>query len=96
MFFSRDSELERRIEAANEYQRQTSAAFPLLHDPIEDDETIAPIIKAAYTKADAEIDSKIRMGRCHSIWTLVKIILKKEHNITWYSPREMNPGVRFD
>ena len=96
MFFSRDPELQRRIEAAERIKRQTNAAFPLLHDPIEDDEATTRIVKAAQAKADAAIDPKIRMGRCHAVWTRMKTILKQEHGILWYSPREMNPGVKFD
>lgn len=96
MLFSRDSELKRRIEVAAKTQRPAGAAFPLLHDPIEDDDATAQIVKAAQAKADAATDPKIRMGRCHGVWTRMKAILKEEHGIVWYSPREMNPGVKFD
>lgn len=96
MLFSRDPELKRRIELAAKTQRRPNAAFPLLHDPIEDDEATTKVIKAAQEKADAEMDSKIRMGRCHGVWTRMKAILKEEHGVIWYSPREMNPGVKFD
>jgi len=30
------------------------------------------------------------------VWRRKKEILKEEFDITWYSPREMNPRVRFD
>jgi hypothetical protein len=36
-----------------------------------------------------------RLGSCHRIWKLMKDQLK-EQGIAWYSPAEMNPGVRFD
>jgi len=96
MLFSRDPELKRRIEVAAKTQRPASAGLPLLHDPIEDDDATTEIVKAAQAKADAAIDPKIRMGRCHSVWTRTKVILKEEHGIVWYSPCEMNPGVKFD
>jgi hypothetical protein len=96
MLFSRDPELKRRIEAAAKAQRRPTTVFPLLHDPIEDEAATAPIVKAAQVKADAEIDPKIRMGRCHGVWTRMKAILKEDHGIVWYSPHEMNPGVKFD
>lgn len=96
MIFSRDPELKRRIEVAGKNQRQPSAAFSLLHDPIEDEEATACIVKDTQAKADAEIDSKIRRGRCHSVWARMKKILKEEHRVIWYSPREMNSGVKFD
>jgi hypothetical protein len=36
---------------------------------------------------------------CHLtpfIWRRQIEILKEEHGITWYSPREMNPSVIYD
>ncbi len=84
------------MAVAAETQRRPGAAFPLLHDPIEDDAPTAVLIQAASAKADAEIDPKVRMGRCHGVWTRTKTILKDEHGVVWYSLREMNPGVRFD
>jgi hypothetical protein len=96
MLFSRDPELKRRIETAVAKQRRPGLSLPLLHDPIEDEERVSMLLKEAQAKADAEIDSKLRTGRCHGIWSRVKKIMKEEHGIDWYSPREMNPGVRFD
>jgi hypothetical protein len=96
MLFSRDPELKRRIEAATAIQRRSGSTSSLLRDPIEDDERVSALIKEAQAKADAEIDPKIVMGRCHGIWTRMKKTLKEEHGVDWYSPREMNPGTKFD
>jgi hypothetical protein len=96
MLFSRDPELKRRIATALANQRKPGFSLPLLRDPIEDEERVSMLLKEAQAKADAEIDSKVRMGRCHGIWSRTKKIMKEEHGIDWYSPREMNPGVRFD
>ena len=96
MFFSRDPELKRRIQAAVAAQRKPGLSFPLLRDPIEDEESLSNLLKEARARADAEIDPKIRRGRCHGVWIRTKKIMKEEHGIDWYSPSEMNPGVLFD
>ena len=94
---SRSPELKRRIEVAEKLQRRPGfSRFPLLHDPIEDQEPTASLIKRAGERARAAVDRKIRMGRCHAVWKKMKEILQTEHGIEWYSPAEMNPGVRFD
>ena len=93
---SRNSELKRRIEIAEKLQRRPGSTFPLLHDPAEDQEPTAFLIKQVRDRADAEVDKKTRMGRCHAIWRKMKEILKTEHGIEWYSPAEMNPNVLLD
>jgi hypothetical protein len=91
------SELKRRIESAEKLQRrQGNSKFPLLHDPFEDQEPTASLIKQVRDRVDAEVDQRIRMGRCHAIWNKMKEILQTEHGIEWYSPAEMNPTVLFD
>ena len=90
-------ELKRRIEVAQKLQRRPGfTRFPLLHDPVEDQEPTALIIKQAGERAEAEVDRKIQMGRCHVVWKKMKEILQTEHGIEWYSPAEMNSEVLFD
>ena len=91
-----DKELKRRIELAERLQRPNGGNYPPLHDPIEDDEATAAIVTAAYAKAKVGMESNKRLGRCHVIWRRVKVILKREHGLRWYSLREMNPHSRFD
>ena len=38
----------------------------------------------------------MQLGSCHRIWALQKRILKEEYGITWYSPSELNPDIKFD
>ena len=38
----------------------------------------------------------IQLGCCHTIWSLQKRILKEKYDITWYTPSELNPDVKFD
>ena len=38
----------------------------------------------------------MQLGCCHTIWALQKRILKEKYGITWYTPAELNPDVKFD
>ena len=38
----------------------------------------------------------MQLGCCHTIWALQKRILKEKYGITWYTPSELNPDVKFD
>ena len=42
----------------------------------------------------AEVLSQI--GSCHRIWAIQKQILKEKYGITWYSPAELNPEIKYD
>ena len=37
-----------------------------------------------------------KLGSCHTLWSLQKTILKEKYGITWYTPAELNPDVKFD
>lgn len=89
-------ELFRRIALARKTQKDPSMRHVVLHDPIEDENATAKLVRKAAAKAGAEIEKQLGMGRCHRIWSRTKEILREKHGITWHSPSEMNPGVRFD
>ena len=38
----------------------------------------------------------MQLGCCHTLWALQKRILKEKYGITWYTPDELNPDVKFD
>lgn len=42
----------------------------------------------------AEVLSQI--GSCHRLWALQKHILKEKYGITWYTPAELNPEIKYD
>ena len=42
----------------------------------------------------AELLSKL--GSCHTLWSLQKTILKEKYGITWYTPAELHPDIRYD
>lgn len=37
-----------------------------------------------------------QLGSCHRIWAIQKQILKEKYDITWYSPAELHPEIKFD
>jgi len=90
----RDPELLRRIEKARDEQCRNDPQGAL-HDPIEDDPDIRPIVRQVERRAEKE--SPIQgMGRCHDVWGRMRQILKTEHGIVWYPPSDMNTGILFD
>ncbi len=42
----------------------------------------------------AELLSKL--GCCHRFWSLQKQILKEKYGITWYTPTELHPDIKYD
>lgn len=38
----------------------------------------------------------MQLGSCHTLWSLQKTILKEKYGITWYSPAELNPDIKYD
>jgi hypothetical protein len=93
---SPDPELNRRRELAQRRSQSGEARIGILYDPTSDDPVYAWAIKEAGMRASEEIGKPYEMGHCHLVWRRMKEILSEEFDITWYSPREMNPRVRFD
>ena len=48
------------------------------------------------TNPEAAADFFMILGSCHTLWALLKTILKEKYGITWYSPSELNPDIRYD
>ena len=38
----------------------------------------------------------IQLGSCHRLWDMQKTILKEKYGITWYTPAELNPEIKYD
>ena len=57
---------------------------------------IAEAKKMLYENPERAAELFIQLGSCHTLWTLQKRILKEKYNITWYSPSELNPDIKFD
>jgi len=90
----RDPELLRRIEKARAEQCLNDSQGAL-HDPIEDEPHIKPIVRQVERRAEKE-SPIVGMGRCHDVWGRMRQILKTEHGIVWYPPSDMNTGILFD
>ena len=37
-----------------------------------------------------------QLGDCHKLWAMQKFILKEKYGITWYTPAELNPEIKYD
>ena len=37
-----------------------------------------------------------KLGSCHTLWSLQKQILKEKYGITWYTPAELHPDIKYD
>ena len=37
-----------------------------------------------------------QIGSCHRLWDMQKTILKEKYDITWYTPAELHPEIKFD
>lgn len=89
-------ELQAKFFAAAEKRRETG----YLQDPIEWDPQLGPTVRRVsdevFAEIERELNGKRQLGTCHRLWMLTKERLSKDHNITWYSPAEMNPGSCFD
>ncbi len=72
------------------------AGDSILADPIGKNPAYAEIFRAARARVDAEVGTPYEFGTCHKRWRLLQKILKEEHGITWYTPKEMNPTMIFD
>ena len=65
-------------------------------DPIEETEEFKKIEKELEEKITSEIGEGGYMGFCHLYWITKKRILKRDYNIDWKSPAELNPHIMFD
>jgi hypothetical protein len=80
----------------NDYPRERNG---LLYDPIEDDPEVQPTLRASEHETDEllkEHPQRSHFGFCHLYWGTKKSILKNRYGITWRTPVEMNPKIKFD
>ena len=47
-------------------------------------------------RPEAAANMFMQLGSCHSVWAMRKQILKDKYGITWYSPSELNPDIKYD
>jgi hypothetical protein len=88
---------ERRAIALEKLAAAGSKDDKILVDPIEDDSAMQTILREADRLADAELARQNRgLGFCHQFWRTKQRILKKQFNVAWFSPAEMDPSSIFD
>lgn len=71
----------------------------LKYDPIEDTDEYKKIKNELELKIEIMVkmqNIKKGLGYCHTYWDLKKKILKKDYNIDWKNPQELNPSIMFD
>lgn len=79
-------------------EQQTGPEHYYLHDPIEDDPTVGPLI--AQVRDEIE-QSLIAKGECQPgrgalrIWSDTQRALREKHGIEWLTPQQLNPEIGF-
>jgi hypothetical protein len=86
-----DPELERRRAIGMRDKMGIS-----LVDPVGKDPALDWVFREVSDRVEAEMGQEYRMGDCRRRWRRMKQILKDDYDIIWYSPPEMNPGVKYD
>ena len=67
------------------------------YDPIEDEPAFKEIMTQVTREAESVLQTSqptIKRGLCYLVWKK-KRILAERYQITWFSPHEMNPHIRF-
>lgn len=84
---------ERVIEASHKPNRSLT-----LRDPLETNPDTAALVEQAAAEATAIIRAQgpLKRGSAHAVWREQARILQEKHQLTWFSPRHLNPGVIFD
>jgi hypothetical protein len=67
-----------------------------LVDPVGKDPALDWVFREVSDRVEAEMGQEYQMGDCRRRWRRMKQILKDDFDIIWYSPPEMNPGVKYD
>ena len=70
------------------------------YDPIEDTEEYKNILDELEEKVNSYMKlhsiSNTGLGSCHRYWNIKKEILRRDYNIDWKSPAELNEHIIFD
>ena len=67
-----------------------------VYDPIEDTYLYKEIEEELNKKILYQIGGKLTRGNAHLYPKIKKEILKKDYNIDWKSPQELNPNIKFN
>jgi hypothetical protein len=69
-----------------------------LFDPIESDSSYTQLIISVKEQVNEKVRLSNTLGRgsCFIVWNEIAEVLKRDHAIVWYSPKEMNPFITYD
>ena len=66
------------------------------YDPIENSPEYKAIEEELHAKILEKLGGEINRGNAYMYSEIKKKILKKEYNINWKSPQELNPKIKFN
>lgn len=89
-----------RIEHEEKWLEMDTWESPFGDDPesmkISTSKRIEEAKKMLPSNPEQAAELFMQLGSCHTIWALKKRILKEKYGITWYSPAELNPEIKYD
>ena len=89
-----------RIEQEEKWLEMDTWESPFGDDPesmkISTSKRIEEAKKMLPSNPEQAAELFMQLGSCHTIWALKKRILKEKYGITWYSPAELNPEIKYD
>ena len=83
----------------------------LAREDSEDDGVLAPLYRSQRESTEKKLNEAkmlmpdypeqaaqlfMQLGSCHRLWAIQKQVLKEKYGITWYTPAELNPEIKYD
>ena len=89
-----------RIEQQEKWLEMDTWDDPFGDDPESMKVSMSKIIEEAKrllpSNPEQAAELFMQLGSCHTLWALQKRILKEKYGITWYTPAELHPDIRYD
>ena len=89
-----------RIEQEEKWLEMDDTDDPFGDDPesmkVSISKRIAEAKRLLPSNPEQAAELFMQLGCCHTLWALQKCILKEKYDITWYTPVELNPDIKFD
>ena len=83
----------------------------LAKEDSEDDGVLAPLYRSLRESTEKKLNKAkillpdhpdqaaqvfMQLGSSHRLWAIQKQVLKEKYGITWYTPAELHPEIKFD
>jgi hypothetical protein len=89
-----------RIEQEKKWLEMDAWDDPFGDDPESMKVSMSKIIEEAKrllpSNPEQAAELFMQLGSCHTLWALQKRILKEKYGITWYTPAELHPEIKYD